>query len=546
MIDLARLSQPFTYRSARVIAGCRLTIAALFALAVWFDPAQPARSNSFGVALLASYLVVAVVLVIVAWRSWWYDHRLALPALVFDVGVFLTAIYFTETGTSDFVSPFLSFFAFMLLASNSRWGWRATRWLALVLSVSFLLVGLELHRQGLPVDLQRFSRRIGYMAIMSVVLVWFGSQNVNVRVPRLTLVNDGDGNVLDEALAYAVRAAGARNGVLAWSRREEPRMQIVTAGLPGPRTRNYPPDFLKLRPGERTLLFNRRGQRALLLDARMRVAARSGRILPDLAQVAPVDQGLLIPVQGSAGHGQLVLGGIDGMCPDFLRLALGLAREIATAIDNCELTEVTRDAAVARLRSSIARDLHDSLAQSLAGATFRLAALRRIIESGGDPLPEITALQASLTGEQAHVRTVIERLRQENIGPGERDLAHHIGLLAGELERQWAIPIRFEGAGRPVPVPALLVFEAHQLVREGVANAVRHGQASAVELSLARSGDQVVLAITDDGCGFPSDHPIHPPRSLAERVRELGGNLVISSHKGNTRIAMSLPQRIRP
>ncbi len=79
-------------------------------------------------------------------------------------------------------------------------------------------------------------------------------------------------------------------------------------------------------------------------------------------------------------------------------------------------------------------------------------------------------------------------------------------------------------------------------MREGIANAVRHGQASrvGVELSAAMGGLQ--LQITDNGTGFPaSDTPLSP-RSIAERVAALGGTLAIASSPGDTRLNIELIQ----
>ena len=74
------------------------------------EPAQPVRSGDSGCLLLGAYLVFSAVLLGVSMRGWWWDHRLAWPALALDDSAFLAAVYFTEAPGDDFTSPFLALF----------------------------------------------------------------------------------------------------------------------------------------------------------------------------------------------------------------------------------------------------------------------------------------------------------------------------------------------------------------------------------------------------------------------------------------------------
>lgn len=545
-MDVGRLlRQTFDYRTNRIIATCRVVFAVLFVSFLAIDPTQPVRSNNFGVILLSSYVAFSVALLAIAWRNWWLDHLLARPALGIDVFVFLAAVFFTEDAMSNFVSPFLSFFAFLMLSSNSRWGWRSTAWTALVIVVAFFLVGFDLHQLGFRIDLARFSRRITYMTVMSLVLVWFGAQYIGIRVPRFVAPDQAIALLIEDALAYAMRTLGASRGVLAWSDEEEPRIIVKTSGLASEYQAYFPLDQINLSYPRQVVLFDVRHGRELALDPGRRTIARAKPPVPGIAQTFELNEGLCIPLVGATGTGQLVLSGIRGMSIDYLQVGLEISREIALAMDRQQLAKVTNEAAMMRLRSSIARDLHDSLAQSLAGANFRLQGLRAVIAKGEDPLPEIAAIQAGLSGEQAHVRTMIQRLRQEEIAPGERDITHEIKVLVPQLERKWGIKVSFADHDRPMPVPALLVFEVQQLIREAVANGVRHGNATAIEIGLARTRHDLVLTVSDNGTGFAPEGPTSAPRSMAERIGELGGTLVISSRMGNTRITITLPSRGR-
>jgi signal transduction histidine kinase len=84
-----------------------------------------------------------------------------------------------------------------------------------------------------------------------------------------------------------------------------------------------------------------------------------------------------------------------------------------------------------------------------------------------------------------------------------------------------------------------------RIVREGVTNAVRHGSARKVEVSLT-GGDELRLVIADDGAGFDVDAPRRADAlgltSMRERTEGLGGTFRLTSEPGSgTRIEVMLP-----
>ena len=178
------LAREFEHRSPRIIGLCRFVLATVFFVALWVDPLQPVRASLLGYLALFTYMVLASALLIIAWRSWWWDHRLAWPVHVLDVFAFLGAVYFTETTNDDFTSPFLAFFAFLMLSATIRWNWRTTALTALVVTALYLLVGLAMSSLGIDLDMFRFGRRVTYMAVLSLVLIWFGLQRREQSVER--------------------------------------------------------------------------------------------------------------------------------------------------------------------------------------------------------------------------------------------------------------------------------------------------------------------------------------------------------------------------
>lgn len=537
---IARL---FEYRSGRTLALSRLALIALFAIALWFDPVQPLRVPPPIVAGLAVYAVLAVVMLVVAWRSWWFERALAGPAFAADALAFYAAMPMTQGLGDDFFSPFIVFYAFMLIAASIRWGWRTTLLLGLGLSAAFAAAGVIIDGAGIELDPVRIVRRAVYMVFLGAAVAWFAAQYVGRSYrPRVPFPATDASSMLDEALHWAMACTGATGGAIAWADTEEPRAQLRTAALTAPRVKALSPDELDLDQPANPALFDTAKGRALFLTDEATIALQSKGLMPDLARLCDVDNGMVVPLRGSTGNGQLLLTGIAGTSVDHLRLAATLGEECALAADRAQLASVHEQATLVRMRNAVARDLHDSVAQSLAGASFRLSALASVIETAqpgaSDVVSAIGEVRSSIAAEQAHVRDMIERLRQEEITAGMRDLSTDLAVLGAQLARHWNVAIEAD-IEPDATVPAMVALEVQNLAREAVANAVRHGRAHRIDLALERGRSGLMLTVADDGIGFANGDA--QPRSLTERVEALGGTLVISTRPDDTRVVITLP-----
>ena len=91
--------------TGRVVATGRAVLALAFLLALWLDPSVPVRGANLGYALLNIYTLWTAALMVIAWRSWWFDFRLAPLAQGLDIAMFLAAVYFrSEEHTSELQS----------------------------------------------------------------------------------------------------------------------------------------------------------------------------------------------------------------------------------------------------------------------------------------------------------------------------------------------------------------------------------------------------------------------------------------------------------
>ena len=155
-------------------------LATLYLLAVWLDAELPVYQPSATYGLLIAYILFAVAITVMIWSSWWYDARLAGPVHAVDIIIFTLLVLLTD----GHASPYFAFFMFVMLSAAIRWGWRATALTAVLLALLFTITGLLDLTPGEELEPDRFVIRAGHLAILSMILIWFGASR---QWPRLAL-----------------------------------------------------------------------------------------------------------------------------------------------------------------------------------------------------------------------------------------------------------------------------------------------------------------------------------------------------------------------
>jgi signal transduction histidine kinase len=230
----------------------------------------------------------------------------------------------------------------------------------------------------------------------------------------------------------------------------------------------------------------------------------------------------------------------------------GVAREVHADITQFFSRERLERAAMQEERVRLAHELHDGILQCLTGVTLQLEALSRLIVDDPDLAKErLRVIGDLIEQEQRELRVWIRRLGSPG-GPAvplSVDLAASLESLCRRVETQWGLRVEFR-PGTTKLVPPVLGDEVYRLIQEALANAARHAQAKVVRVDLEASRDRVHIVVADDGKGFPY-HGRYilealletrlGPISLKHRIASLGGNLVLTSGAGGSRLEMSLP-----
>ena len=531
--------------SGRVIAGGRLLLSCLFLIATMTDPSQSAARHPATYVLLAGYVLWSLSITLIIWNNWWQDARLAAPAHVIDVAVFMFLLY----STAGLASPYFTFFIFILLAAAIRWGWKETSVTAVAIIAVYVSAGFLLQPDP-ELEIQPFIVRTGHLVIISAILIWFGAnQWVPWRRlgPRGAPAGDTHGDAFIAALQKGMAAVGARRASMIWRDAADEDMGVV-AITPTGASRSLAPAGTLLPDLLGNLLFDRRRDRVL-----MRAEAGRWRFLPAADILPPrfhagldADEGLAVPIATGTAEGLAVFHDIHALSTDHLDVAPRVARDLAVRIQEAAMFAAVEEHSMARARVAVARDLHDSVVQFLAGLGFRLEALKRSPAVPAELAASLEDLKETVMAEQRHLRAFIRGLRTGK-PISLHDLSRDCASLCQLLARQWSIACTCEAKAGPGWIPLRTQLDVQHLVREAVANAVRHGEATRVTVSMAREQEELCVTVADNGKGFAlpaaaGEHP-HPPlpASLAARVREARGKLEVRSGAGDTAIVFRLP-----
>jgi len=196
-------------------------------------------------------------------------------------------------------------------------------------------------------------------------------------------------------------------------------------------------------------------------------------------------------------------------------------------------------------RQRMARELHDTLAQGLAGLILQLEAADAHLGRQEDDKAQSIIRQAMLRARAtlADARRAIGQLRAEALRPA--DLERAIRQEAERFSAATGIPCQVS-IDLPAAIPEAVSENSLRAVSEALANAARHAQARHAWVDLAPDHDSLAVSIRDDGVGFePAEVETqghYGLLGLRERARLAGGGLEVSSSRSQgTTVRLTLP-----
>jgi signal transduction histidine kinase len=207
-----------------------------------------------------------------------------------------------------------------------------------------------------------------------------------------------------------------------------------------------------------------------------------------------------------------------------------------------EVTSLERQAGMTQERARVAREIHDTIAQSLTGLV--MTAQRATSIAARDPkavVPTLAVIEELAQEALAEARTLVASYTPVTVSGG---LPATLAALAERFSTETGVAVvtsgEAPGADRESEVVLL------RCAQEALANVRKHAHARTVQISLETTAEGTGLTVTDDGVGIGDQAGTgYGLAGMAERVRIAGGRLAVGpSSTGGTTVRVVLPRRV--
>jgi signal transduction histidine kinase len=546
-----------------VIAGARVVLAFGALLAAWLDPTMPAALDLLTYWLLSIYVVYSLAVFALVRNPVNFARGWGMAGHIFDLAAFAVFVFLTDGSTS----PFFMYFVFSVMCAALRWESRGAILTAVAAVALYGAVSVCAMFAGAPFQLGRFVVRAIQLTVVGMLLTYLSSYHPrNLReVLRFASwphrLPQDERDVVAEILEQAHDILPAPRLLLVW---EEPDEEVVNLAwrdgaelqwVREPKSA-YSPLVI---PSLETASFHAHD----VSEPAGQVDFWSARGFLRMNK-APVSEALrtrfgMRAVQSSRIDGDILQGRLfwldnRRMRLDHLVVGELVARLSASRLDGAYLLAHFREAAALDERVRMARDLHDSLLQALAGTGLQLAVARRLLDREPETARRgLDEVQMQLEQHEMEMRSLIGRLRpipREEIVPALGNLGQRLDAFRLRVETQWHVKVALELSSQIASLADDLSGQLYLIVQEAVLNAARHANATTIKASVQSDDRRVSIQVTDDGKGFPfvGSYDLATlntlqsgPLTLKERVAELGGDLRINSGPTGADVRITVP-----
>lgn len=203
--------------------------------------------------------------------------------------------------------------------------------------------------------------------------------------------------------------------------------------------------------------------------------------------------------------------------------------------------------AVMAERNRIAREIHDTLAQGFVGISVQLELVRRLMSTSREAAEQVLRQAHDLAQNSlAEARRSIWNLRSES--GSDADLRSKLSKTVEQSVRNHDVNVSVQVTGAYRPLPARIETEVLRIGQEAVVNAVRHANATRLDVTLAFDSHKAQMTIRDDGKGFtPGENDGGADghfglRGMRERAEAIDAKLsVITAAGKGTQVCLELP-----
>jgi signal transduction histidine kinase len=532
---------------AAMVFGMRVLLALSMLLTLYVGTANVVKGH-FATLIFVAYALHSLTLLCVARSRAGFWHG---PVIYWvDIGWYGLMVW----ASGGMPSPFFSLFFFAILTASFRHGFDTGARLTLGAAAVVVLAVLAAHgRDQLHVLLLRatFVLALGYM------IAFWGGLAVDQR-RRLALLRDvsrlsnprfGVQHTLDSLMEKLLRFYGGTSCVLLmqdsagnWTLST---VHHPSSGRPVSRTQAAAAAIQPLLAAglDATVLY-----RTPLLPG----GARASALVPGAPAWREVDPGVSDSIADLLDTGCFIsapLPLLKGAGRMFVTADVRLRRADATflhhvaqqafpVIETIDLLDRLASGAAFRERQTIARDLHDSTIQPYIGLRHAVAAIRK--QAGDDnvvsaDLDRLLAMSGDVIGDMRQFAQRFRNGRQE-----EPELLLALRRQLAQVRAFYDVDVTLDAPGAPL-IHDRMAAEVFQIVTEGVSNICKHTRARSASVSLVDAGGELAIDIVNPAGEPGAVAAGFLPKSIAERVRALGGTLDVDADPVQTRLRIRVP-----
>jgi signal transduction histidine kinase len=236
--------------------------------------------------------------------------------------------------------------------------------------------------------------------------------------------------------------------------------------------------------------------------------------------------------------------GAREVLPEEYSLLESIGQQVGMAVENARLYEQAGQSATLAERTRLARELHDSVTQSLYSVTLFAQAAASQLENGDSATAaaHLTDLRDTAQEALGEMRLLIYELRP--LGLEEKGLSAILQERLDAVETRAGVQCKLSVEGGDL-IPLDVQAELYHIAQEALNNVLKHAHARNVAVRLHAGETGITLEVQDDGSGFDPSTARRGGMGMVgmrERVQRLGGIFTIESEPGSgTCVSVQLP-----
>ncbi|WP_220700452.1 sensor histidine kinase [Mycetocola zhadangensis] len=208
---------------------------------------------------------------------------------------------------------------------------------------------------------------------------------------------------------------------------------------------------------------------------------------------------------------------------------------------HAQLVAQARESGAQDERQRLAGEIHDTLAQGLAGIITQLQAAQRSAAVQGETEEHVARALRLARSSLTEARRSVQALAPQELGRAH--LPDAVRTLVERWSEEQGISARVEVTGHGEPLSPAIEVSLFRVAQESLTNVAKHAQASRVGVTLSYTGNEVLLDVRDDGRGFTEvDGTGFGLTSMRQRIRGVGGHVEVQSARGEgTSVSARVP-----